>query len=340
MPTLTRRVTIRDVARDARVSVTTVSDAINGSGRLPAATRERVRAAAAELGYRPRASARRLREGRTGQVGLYCSFLTEVPGGMAGMGYYMALAMGAAEVALDRGLAMVLLPTGLTPEALRAIDVDGLVVADPLRGDDGLQALSELGLTVVTVGRDPTPGAHHAGCVRTNDRRDMQALLEHLAQRGARRIAFIRADIEAEWAEELTAGYRDWCAQRGAPELLERVPINTEQAARAAVALVDRAERPDAIVCGLDGAAAPVVRSLQDRGLRVPDDVLVASCVDGPLMTAGTPAITSIDLQPAETGRRAVALLAAILEGKAPRNREQELASELLVRASTGGAVG
>src|SRR5919197_5231349 len=219
----TRRVTIRDVAREAGVSVTTVSDAINGRGRLPHETRERVRAVAAGLGYRPRASARRLREGRTGQVGLYCSFLTEVPGGMAGMGYYMALAMGAAEVALDKGFAMVLLPTGLTPQALSAIDVDGLVVADPLRGDPGLKALSDLGLTVVTVGRDPTPGARHAGCVRTDDRRDMHTLLDHLAERGARRVAFVRAAIEAEWTEELSAGYRAWCTERGARQLETRV---------------------------------------------------------------------------------------------------------------------
>jgi DNA-binding LacI/PurR family transcriptional regulator len=337
MPTPTRRVTIRDVAREAGVSVTTVSDAITGRGRLPLETRERVRAVAAELGYRARASARRLREGRTGQVGLYCSFLTEIPGGMAGMGYYMALAMGAAEVALDQGLAMVLLPTGLTPEALTAIDVDGLVVADPLRGDAGLQALSELGLTVVTVGRDPTPGAQHAGCVRTDDRRDMYALLDHLEGRGARRIGFIRAAIEAEWTEELTAGYHAWCAEHGREAMEERVPINPEQAARAALALLDDDNNPpDAIVCGLDGGAAPIVRSLQDRGLRVPDDVLVASCVDGPLMTASTPAITSIDLQPAEMGRRAVRLLGQILNGERAE-REQELPTHLHVRASTGG---
>jgi DNA-binding LacI/PurR family transcriptional regulator len=332
-----KRITIRDVARAAGVSVTTVSDAMSGNGRLPAETRERVRTVAADLGYRPRASARRLREGRTGQVGLYCSFLTEVPGGMAGMGYYMDLAMGAAEVALARGLAMVLLPTGLTPEALGAIDVDGLVVADPLRGDDGLRALADLGLVIVTVGRDPTPGARHAGCVRTDDRRDMHELLDHLATRGARRIAFIRADIEAEWTEELTAGYRAWCSAHEVDERIKHVPVNPEEAADAALQLLDQPDPPDAIVCGLDGGAAPVIRAVQERGVRVPDDLLVASCVDGPLMTASAPAITSIDLQPTEMGRRSAALLAAILEGAAPRRREQALETRLNVRASTGG---
>jgi DNA-binding LacI/PurR family transcriptional regulator len=332
-----KRITIRDVAREAGVSVTTVSDAMNGNGRLPAETRERVRAVAAGLGYRPRASARRLRQGRTGHVGLYCSFLTEVPGGMAGMGYYMALAMGAAEAALQRGLAMVLLPTALPPDALGAIDVDGLVVADPLRGDDGLRALDDLSLTVVTVGRDLTPGAQHAGCVRTDDRHDMHALLVHLTDRGARRVAFIRADIEAEWSEELTAAYREWCSTHGAAERIERIAVNPDAAADAAARLLDHPDPPDAIVCGLDGGAAQVVRVLQERGLRVPADVLVASCVDGPLMTAGAPGITAIDLQPAEAGRQAVALLAGILEGDVQPAPERALASRLIVRASTGG---
>ncbi|MFI7067651.1 LacI family DNA-binding transcriptional regulator [Kribbella sp. NPDC050124] len=337
MTTPVRRITARHVAREAGVSVTTVSDTMNGTGRLSAKTRERVLAVAAELGYRPRASARRLREGRSGQIGLYCSFLTEIPAGMAGMGYYMALAMGAAEVALERGLGMVLLPTGLTPDALGAIDVDGLVVADPVRDDEGLRVLSELGLTVVTVGRDPTPGAHHAGCVRTDDRRDMQMLLDHVAARGARRIAFVRADIEAEWTEQLTVGYREWCSARGAAERIERIPVNPEAAAETAIQLLDQLDPPDAIICGLDGGAAPVVRAVQERGLRVPEDLLVSSCVDGPLMTASAPAITSIDLQPAEVGRRSAALLASILEGAAPRDREQVLETRLIVRASTGG---
>jgi LacI family transcriptional regulator len=122
---------------------------------------------------------------------------------------------------------------------------------------------------------------------------------------------------------------------------METVPITSrpEHAERATLALLDHPQRPDAIVCGLDGAAAPVVRTLQARGLRVPGDVMVASCVDGPLMVATTPAVTSIDLLPAEAGRRAVEMLASIIGGATPRPREQELPTRLVVRGSTGGEV-
>lgn len=339
-----RRVTIRDVAERAGVSVTTVSNAVNGRGRLPDATREHVRAVAEELGYRARASARNLREGRTGQIGLYCSFLSEIQGGLAGLGYYMAMVMGAAEVALGEGLALMMLPTGLTAERLTAIDVDGLIVIDPVRDDEGVRELERLGLTIVTCERDPTPGATHAGCVRSDHAAALRGLLDHLAdEAGASRIALVAAGDETSWTEELNASYSTWCAERGAPELVGRVPLSPrpEYAAAAVASLLDRpeAERPDAIVVAPDGVAPTITRLLSERGLRVPDDVRVASCVDGPMMVSGTPPVTAIDLQPAAMGRALAQTLAEILRGEVPDGETDRLLDTALnVRASTGAA--
>jgi DNA-binding LacI/PurR family transcriptional regulator len=330
-------VTIRDVAQEAGVSVTTVSDALNGRRRLPVSTRERIGEVAARMGYRASASARNLRSGRTGQIALYCSFLTEVPGGMAGLGYYMALAIGAAEVALADDLGLVLLPTGLTPERLSAIDVDGLIVADPVMGDDGVHAVTTLGLTVVTCERDPTPGAEHAGCVRSDHGAALRLLLEDLAERGARRIGLIAAGDETAWTQELRLEYDAWCAERDGPPLFERVAVSPQPryTAQATAALLDAAEPADAIICAPDGSAPHVLHVLEERGLRVPDDVLAASGVDGPIMTTATPPVTAIDLAPAECGRRAAALLAAILREERPTGVEEDLPTRLVVRAST-----
>ena len=113
-----RRPTIRDVAQSLGVSTTTVSDALNGRGRLPEATRERVREVAEALGYSARNSARSLRTGRTGRIGLYSPALDEIIEGLAGTGYYVELALGAARAALARDLALVLLPPGLPARRL------------------------------------------------------------------------------------------------------------------------------------------------------------------------------------------------------------------------------
>jgi DNA-binding LacI/PurR family transcriptional regulator len=337
VPPPRRRATIRDVARAAGVSTTTVSDALNRRGRLPDATRERVTAVADALGYRARAGARALRAGRSGQIGLYCPFLAEIPGGLAGTGYYMELAMGAAEASLTRELALVLLPTGLTPERLAAIDIDGLIVADPLRDDPGVGRLASSGVTIVTCERDPTPAARHAGCVRSDHTAALRELLEHLAGAGARRIALVAAGEETAWSAELGRAYRAWCSERGAEALEARVPISPrpEYAERATTELLARAAPPDAIVCAPDGGAAAVVRAAVARGLSVPGDVLVASCVDGPLVAATAPPVTAIDLQPGLAGRRAASLLADLLAGRAEAGTEQDVPTRLVLRPST-----
>jgi DNA-binding LacI/PurR family transcriptional regulator len=332
-----RRATIRDVASAAGVSTTTVSDALNGRGRLPAATREHVGAIAEGLGYRARAAARALREGRSGQVGLYCPFLAGIHGGLAGTGYYMELAMGAAETALAADLALVLLPAGLAPERLAAAEIDGLIVADPLRDDAGVAALAARGVTIVTCERDPTPGAAHGGCVRSDHTAALRELLDHLAAAGARRVALVAAGEETAWSAELGAAYRAWCAERGAPAREARVPISprAEYAERATAELLRDPEPPDAIVCAPDGGAAAVLRALGASGLRVPADVLVASCVDGPAVAGAAPGVTAIDLRPALVGQRAGQLLADLLGGRATPGIEAEVPTRLVVRAST-----
>jgi DNA-binding LacI/PurR family transcriptional regulator len=334
------RATIRDVAQAAGVSTTTVSDALNGRGRLPDATRDRVAAVAERLGYHARASARALREGRTGQIGLYCPFLAEIRGGLAGTGYYMELAMGAAEASLAEELALVLLPAGLPAERLAATDVDGLIVADPVRDDPGVRRLADGGMTIVSCERDPTPGAQHAGCVRSDHTAALRELLDHVAAAGGRRVALVAAGEETAWSAELGSAYRGWCADRGAPVLEARVPISPrpEYAERAAAGLLAGAEPPDAIVCAPDGGAAGVLRAIGARGLRVPGDVLVASCVDGPTMASTQPPVTAIDLQPALAGRRAAALLADLLAGRAERGTELDIPTRLVARPSTQGA--
>src|SRR3954470_224713 len=263
-PVSERRATIRDVARAAGVSTTTVSDALNNRGRLPDATRARVSAVAEQLGYRARASARALREGRSGQIGLYCPFLADIRGGLAGTGYYMDLAMGAAERSLARELALVLLPAGLEPERLPAAELDGLIVADPVRDDPALRRLADRGTTVVTCGRAPTPGSDHAGCVRSDHAAALRGLLDHLAAAGARRIALIAAGDETDWSAALGAAYRGCCPARGPPAIRARVPISPhpEYAERATAELLALPRPPDAIVCAPDGGTSAVVPAL------------------------------------------------------------------------------
>jgi DNA-binding LacI/PurR family transcriptional regulator len=178
--------------------------------------------------------------------------------------------------------------------------------------------------------------------VRSDHAAALRGLLEHLAdEAGASRVALVAAGDETSWTEELNASYRGWCAERGVPELVGRVPLSPrpEYAADAVAALMDRpaAERPDAIVVAPDGVAVTITRLLTERGLRVPEDVRVASCVDGPMMVSGTPPVTAIDLQPAAMGRALAETLARLLRGE-EGDDDRLLETRLHVRGSTVAA--
>jgi DNA-binding LacI/PurR family transcriptional regulator len=331
------RVTIRDVARHAGVSTTTVSDALNERGRLPVETRRRVARSAERLGYRPNPTARRLRAGRSGHVGLYCPFLPGLPGGFSATGYYMEVAMGAAGAAIGHDVGLVLLPPGLSPARLADTEVDGLLIADPVCDDPGVAALAARRLPIVTIERDLSAGRVHAGVVESDHATALHDLLDHLAERGAARPALIAPGPETAWGVALAAAYGAWCARRGVEPLLERGPAGPEPGyvERATQALLAAPRLPDAIVCAPDGGAARVVRILAREGIAVPGEMLVASCVEGAPMAACEVPVTSIDLQPGLAGTRAAALLLEVLEGGAAPERVEVLPTRLIVRAST-----
>jgi DNA-binding LacI/PurR family transcriptional regulator len=330
------RMTIHDVAQAAGVSTTTVSNALTGSGRLASSTRKRVIATAHDLGYRANPTARSLRRRRTGAVGLY------LPGPTLGLEYYMDLSIGAAAEALDHGLALTLLPMTTDPAAT-PIHVDGVVVADPTLGDPMVEHLRELGLPVVTCDRDLDPLASPAGRVESDHDGAIRALLDHLAERGAERIAILCPGGETSFGHDVRRGFESWCADAGREPVVHEVPfaLQPEDIKQAVKDVLSASRPPDAIVSVPDGGAASALQEVLRQGRRVPDDLLVASYVDASALRALAIPITAVDLAPRAMGRRAVSLLARHLAGELEAGSVETLPTTLQVRASTcnrGGA--
>jgi len=326
----TNRVSIRDVARAASVSTTTVSDALSGQGRLSQATRDRVSKVAAELGYTANPNARWLRSGRTGAVGLY------LPESVIGLEYYMRLALGATDEAFTHGLALTLVPTwrdGADPPALH---LDGVVVSDPVLGDPMLARLSSLGVPVVTCERDVTPGAVHAGLARGDHRLGVTLLLDHLAAQGATRIAMLCSGDDTAFGQDIRAAHRDWCADHDLPHLMYEVPfaVRPEQVTDAVNEALHQGP-PDALVTVPDGSLAPAWQALHTARLSVPDDLLLASYVDSSALVSMPVPVTAVDLAPREMGQRAVRLLADLVEGRTGPGQTVDVPVRLQVRAST-----
>ncbi|MEV8448738.1 LacI family DNA-binding transcriptional regulator [Streptomyces parvus] len=326
-----RTVTLLDVARAAGVSKSTVSDALQGSGRVAAETRDRVRAVAAELGYRPNSAARRLRRASTGAVGLH------LPATATRLDYYMNLAFGAVERAQEDGLDMVLLaPSGAAGGRI-ASRVDGLLVIDPEAADSAVPGLLDAGVPVVTGERYLGPATGPSAAVVCDNAASLTALLDHVTDRGARRPAVLAPSGSSAWATALRATARFWGLAHGVEVALRTVPFaaTPAEAEEATRALLTADPAVDAVICAPDGSAPGVLRAAAALGRKAGPGLLVASCVDGPATRNAEPPVTAVDLRPAAYGRACAELLCDILADRTAPDSVRRHAWSLETRAST-----
>lgn len=370
-----RTVTLLDVARAAGVSKSTVSDALQGSGRVAEATRERVRAVAEELGYRPNSAARRLRRSSTGAIGLH------LPQTATRLDYYMNLAFGAVARAQEEGLDVVLLaPAGVAGGASGRVAsrVDGLLVIDPEVGDSAVPGLLDAGVPVVTGERYLGPAAAPSGAVICDNAASLTALLDHVTERGARHPAVLAPAGTSAWATALRATAASWGQEHGVAVALRTVPFaaTPQEAEETTLALLRTDPAVDAVICAPDGAAPGVLRAaattgrtvgtVSDRTAGSPTSgrrtgsttsdrtagsttsgrtgeagahprtpLLVASCVDGTATRSAEPPVTAVDLRPAAYGRACAELLCDILAGRTAPDTVRRHAWALETRAST-----
>ncbi|MDW5596441.1 LacI family DNA-binding transcriptional regulator [Conexibacter stalactiti] len=323
------------MARAAGVSRTTVSHALNDKGRVAPETRERILAIAEELGYRPNTNALHLTQQRTGLLALTSSPSDPVPLGLLDVDYFLALAPAASEAALRAGYALVLGPTGQAPELWAQLRLDGALITDPLPSDPFLRELERQGTPVVTLGRD-VDRAQETWWVDSDLVAAMTEVLDHVEVAGARRVGFVAEPPRHSYSIDELLAYERWQEARGAAPLVEEAAGNhTEAGFHAAQRLLDAADRPDAIVTTLEGLALGVKLAAETRGLRVPEDLMIAAVSDGPGLAQAHTSITAADLAPAELGTAAVRLLLERLDGAAPTPRAVVIPSVLRVRAST-----
>src|SRR5262245_59076288 len=219
------RPTIHDVAKAAGVSVTTVSHALNGKGRVDPQTRALVTQVVHRLGYRANRHARGLRSGRSGTLGLLLPVSGDVQSDETlRLDYYMRLAGAAAATAFAREQALMLLPPVIAGTGLGGLAIDGGIVADPSRLDRRVSVLEDHGLPAVTIGRD-LGRPDHSWYVELDNYANTRLLLDHLASRGAERIAILTPRAEWAWATEPLRCYGSWIREQGFPRLVTPVAM-------------------------------------------------------------------------------------------------------------------
>lgn len=330
-----RQTTIDDVAREAGVSSATVSNAILGRGRMSEKTRARVLQVARELDYSVNQSARALRTSRAGSIGLY------IPQNKLSLAYYMDFCFGVVDTAADRRVAVTLVPSGVRDVALRA-QVDGFVLIDPPAGDTVAEAILSGPLPVVSGDGVPAGLEPPSGVVQADHRATIGGILEHLAERGARRPALISGGRATRWSQEVEDGYRDWAVAHGVePRIVSATQsVDAAAVARLTADLLDAADAPDAVISAPVGTAVGVVTAAQQRGIRVGSQLLVTGYTDSAALSLCAPPVTAVDSRPREFGAQCARLLVRQIEagGRRPETVVEAFETPLLLRASSAGS--
>ncbi|MER5318392.1 LacI family DNA-binding transcriptional regulator [Streptosporangium roseum] len=333
------RVRLVDVARAAGVSKTTVSDALNGAGRLPAATREHVRQVARSLGYRPNATARLLRAGHTRLLGLAAREYVETPWVYADLAYFGQLVTATTRAALAHGYGVVLLPTSGPGDCWLDMPLDGVFVVDPVAGDPMVGDFLAAGIPVVSDRRALAEAASEAQTagrwVDFDNEYAVRQVLDHLEAAGAERVAVVAGETTACFHQESVDAYQDWCAERGREPSIAYLPVpGIQQTLDAVERLLDGPVPPDALFTLVEVNPPLLLDTIRKRGRSVPDDLLLVCTTEDSAALYTDPPVSTLSFLPGETAGAAVELLVDRIEGRegAPGRL---FSAELQIRASS-----
>ncbi|MEV4939869.1 LacI family DNA-binding transcriptional regulator [Streptomyces zaomyceticus] len=308
------RVRLVDVAREAGLSKTTVSAALNGTGRLSPEVRERARETARTMGYRPNATARQLRAGRARLIGYVVGELADVPWTFLESPYFARLTGATAATALGRGYAMVLLPAGSLQSEWSALPLDAVIVADPVADD---RIVDDLLAARIPVFSDRSvegrPGAHWVDVDATAA---VHRALDHFLEQGARRPALVVPDSTTRFHREVFAAHHDWCAAHGLPERAVRAaePGNGPVVRAVETALTGLPERPDALLVVAEASPPLVLDAARRHGYEVPGDLLLACVSEDETARHTEPQVTTLSLRPDAVAEAGIEQLVAVLE--------------------------
>ncbi len=325
--------TVRDVARQAGVSVATVSYVLTGSRRVAAATRSRIEAAMRDLDFHPNRLAQGLARQRVDTVAvvlparggaadpLFAEFVHGVQDGAHAGGFHLLLAS-------EGNLA----DAAAYEELVRGQAAAGLIVTSVRLEDARVAHLHRQRVPTVLFGR--APDLPTVPWVDIDNRGALREVVRHLATAGRRRIAYLGGPPGFAFAEDRRRGFLEGLGAHGLGVDLDLIREGLPGLAdgyRLAREVLEHG--PDALVAVSDEMACGALRAAQERGLAVGGDLAVVGFDDSPLARAAEPALTSVAQPTYEAGQWAARLLLDEIQGRPGGHRL--LPARLVCRASS-----
>ena len=336
-PRTAGRPTISNVARRAGVSISTASYALNNQYGASAATRERVLAAAAELGWSADSSARRLASARSETIGLALARQTAETFGEAP--WFMEFIGGIEAVLARNGYGLLLQAVRDTDHELAVYRtwsasrrVDGVVLVDVTIDDPRLPVVSGLRLPAIVAG--PPDYAGGLGCVWTDDATAVRRAVDHLAELGHRRLVHLAGPSRLAHSVLRQQAFRAASADRGLQVDTFVTDFSADQARAAIRSVLLSAERPTAVLFDDDLSAAAALGVAYELGVVVPDELSLLAWDDSILCRSTYPALSAMSHDVAGYGSQVADRLLDRIGGAEPTVTLDEPA-HLVRRGST-----
>jgi LacI family transcriptional regulator len=312
-----KRISIADIARELGLATSTVSRALNHTSDVSEATKAQVWALVEKLNYQPNHLAAALRRGRTNVLGVIVPHINGA--------FFPAVVHGIEEEASQAGFNVMICQSTEDVgrekkhvEALLKAQVDGILVSmsNTTHGFAHFERVRSQGTPLVFF--DRMPDLPEACGVVVDDYRGAYQVMEHLIGQGCRRIAHFAGPPTVNTTYNRFRAYREALQAHGLPyeeELVVRLGVSSTAAGVTAMQqLLELPNRPDAVFSAYDFPAGGALQLLEERGIRVPEDIALVGFSNEPFTTMVKPRLTSVDQRGKQMGEAAVQLFLQLLK--------------------------
>ncbi|MFZ5808717.1 MAG: LacI family DNA-binding transcriptional regulator [Chloroflexota bacterium] len=333
-------VTIRDVARRLNLSITTVSRALDGYTDVSEQTRQRVRQAAAEMGYFPNHAARQLRRHQSDTIGFvlpagaprfndpfFAEFLSGI-GDAAGKANYDVLVSVAAPDSQEEKV--------LYRRWIQERKVDGWLITRTRWQDWRIRVLTEAGIPFVCLGKSIDGNLYPF--IEIEAQESIAGLVTHLAEKGYRRIGYIGAADDLVLQRARYQGYLKGLEQCGLPynsQWIEGGALTRQSGYLGMKRLLERGVPPDAVVCVNDLTALGAYRAVREAGRVIGRDIGISGFDGIEEAAQADPPLTTLAYSVYEVARAMTMVLLESIQNANLLPKEQIIIPELILRAST-----
>lgn len=314
-----RRVTMRDVAREAGVALSTVSHFLNGTAPVSFKTRQKIIEAIERLNYRPDFTARSLKKRQTNALGLFVPDITNP--------FYAELARGVADVARESGYSVILYATSYERaleenfiELVEQHQVDGVVISYSFIHERLWRRLEEMDIPAVLV--DVYPVNNRWPSVVVDNERGIEKALMYLVSLGHTAIGYLSEPPYVLSLVKRQRAFLNFIRRKGLPLRDEWVLVEKTQRNRVEIGfalgkkLLEAHTLPTAVVASSDLVALGALKAFLSSGVRVPEDISLVGFDDILLASYVHPSLTTVRQPKYEMGRTGVEYLLQLLQGK------------------------